>query len=102
MRNYSFNERLIFNIDDNSDNFDSFEKSVKYIKANLNIEITKYYAGGWDISYLYFKNEGIDFELLYRDFGGTELSVNEDLSKPEILKAHQIANDIYNAVNITR
>lgn len=99
MRNYIYNKRLVFNIDENSDNFDSFKKSVAYIKQYLNVEITKYYAGGWNVSYLYFKDEGIEFELLYRDFGGTELSVNENLPTNEILKAHKLANDIYNIVH---
>jgi hypothetical protein len=48
MRSYTYDKRIIFNIDDNSDNFDSFQKSVEYIKQNFDIEITKYYPVGWD------------------------------------------------------
>lgn len=101
MTGYNYNGRLVFNIDDDSDNFESFSIAVEFLKSNKNISITKYYAGGWDVSYLNFIIDGIELELLFRDFGGTELSVKDNISESEKSKVRQWAEEIYSVVHNT-
>jgi len=96
---YNYNGRLVFNIDDNSDNFESFSIAVEFLKRNENINIIKYYAGGWDVSCLNFIIDGIELELLFRDLGGTELSVNENTTKSNLSKIRQRAEEIYKEVH---
>lgn len=99
MRNYKLDNRIVFNIDDNGDNFDSFQKSVDFIKQIFKPKISEYYPGGWDTSYLYFSIDGIEIKLIFRDFGGTDLSISEDCSESEIFKVSQWAYQIYQEVN---
>ena len=99
MRNYIYNGRLVFNLDDNGDNHLSFHKAVEFLKSKENISILKYYAGGWDVSYMNYKLERIELELLFRDFGGTELSTDENLCLEDLQKVRQWAEEIYNAIH---
>lgn len=99
MRSYKYDKRIIFNIDDNGDNFESFNSSVDFIKQNFVVDIIKYYPGGWDTSYFYFRIDGIELKLIFRDFGGTELNVSENLSESDLSKVRQLAIDIYNFIH---
>lgn len=99
MHSYKFEGRIFFNIDLDADNFNSFNNAVNYIKNNTNSKIIDYYPGGWNTSYMIFIYENIEFKLVYMDFGGTELSVNDDASDETLLIVQKLANKIYDAVN---
>lgn len=76
---YKYNGRVIFNIDSNGDNFESFKTAVGWVREQ-NADIKDTYLGGWDTSFIKFKLCGIEVEIWFRDFGGTELSVQDSFN----------------------
>ena len=102
MRSYIDKEsnKMIFVIDDDADHFESFGKSVEYLKNKYQIKIIEYYPGGWNISYLKFEIDDIYMKLSFTDyFGGTDLQVDANLKERELEKAHKLADEIYNEIH---
>jgi hypothetical protein len=96
---YKFNGQLIFVIDDDSDRFESFKTAEEYFRNKNGLKIIEYYGGGWNTSYFKFEIENIYLELIYMDFGGTELKANDNISCEESDKVLQWVGEIYKAVH---
>jgi hypothetical protein len=98
---YKSNNQLIFSLDDDSDRFNSFKIAESYFRKKSDLKVIEYYAGGWSTSFLKFETEKIYMELIYMDFGGTELRVHEDISENDLLKVNQWFLEIYNEIHKT-
>ncbi len=88
---------VIFDIDSNGDNYESFKMSVEYFKMKA-ISKSKYY-GGFDTERFYFEHLNIPCEITYTGFFGTELRVKEQLSEPDLQKVRHWSEEIYKAVH---
>jgi hypothetical protein len=76
MKTYEHKGRLYFNIDTDSDRSESFQYCVDFISENYNIKVIENVPGGWNVSKFKFELNGISIELLYMDFGGTEMNIS--------------------------
>lgn len=81
MDTYEHKGRLYFNIDTNSDRSESFTNCVDFILENYNIKVIENVPGGWNVSKFKFELNGISIELIYMDFGGTEMNISSYTSE---------------------
>ena len=101
MRERIYNGLLIFDIDDNGDNYTSFETAVEKIRELSVFNEQKYYSGFFDDALLWGDCDGIDIKLEFSGFMGTELKVSEKLSESDLQKVRQWAEQIYNFIHKT-
>jgi hypothetical protein len=90
---------IIFDIDSNGDNYESFKKSIEYLKSKKEITNSKY-SGGFDTEHFSFEYLNIICKLTYSGFFGTELRVDKELlTESDLPKVRQWALEIYNFIH---
>jgi len=99
MRERVFKNELIIDLDNNGDNYDSFEKCVSYIKENIEIIELDYYSGFFDDAHFCFKHTNEEFKVTFSGFMGTELRMSESSAEVGREKFRQIAKDLISNLN---
>lgn len=99
MRERIFKKEIIIDLDNNGDNYDSFEKCVSYIKENIEITELDYYSGFFDDAHFHFKHINKEFKITFSGFMGTELKISESTSEITREKFRQIAKDLISHIN---
>ena len=99
MRERTYKGFLILDLDNDGDNYTSFEKAVEKIRSLPTFNEQKYYSGFFDDALLWFNCDGIDIKLEYSGFMGTELKVDENLDRIKLQKVRQWAEQIYKAIH---
>ncbi len=94
IQSYKHNGHVIFNLDTNSDHSQSFEFCANYLKENFRIKTIEYWPVFWNSGKLKFLLDDIDIELIYMDFGGTELRISEKNELDKILQVTKIAETL--------
>jgi len=93
-----FENAVIFDLDSNGDNYNSFKKSIEYVKKQ-DISNVKY-NGGFDTEWFYFEYINIPTKITYSGFFGTELRIEKELlSESDLSKVRKLALDIYNFIH---
>ena len=78
---YNFEDKLIYNIDLNSNNFLTFNYCVEFIQENFDTTTIELYRGGWNISKFVFNFLEEEMTLIFDDFLGTELRIKNDINQ---------------------
>jgi hypothetical protein len=99
MRERIYKGFLIFDLDNDGDNYCSFEKAVKIIRRLPVYNEQKYYSGFFDDALLWCNCDGIDIKLEYSGFMGTELKVDGNLDNNKLSKVRQLAVEIYKEIH---
>lgn len=93
---YEYQNRLIFTIDGDGDNYLTFNHCVKFIQENFKIETVEYYPGGWNTSKFVFIHLDEQITLLFNDFGGTDLSMKNNITKQKVDKLKSLVSSLIN------
>jgi len=102
MKEYIYEDKLTFVIDEDGDSFEIFQKAMEIIN-NLIIPFKSEFKNGyWDESKGYFLKDNITVYLEYSNWTGTVLRVSSQLAEEEIQKVRQWAEEIYRNCNILR
>ncbi|MDR2992793.1 MAG: hypothetical protein LBV11_03010 [Bacillus cereus] len=96
IHSYNFDGKKIFEINNNADKPESFDRVVQYFKDKKQINVFEYKPPFWNTGIFKFEIENINVNLIFRDFGGLELEVKEDLNENELKKVYQWVDEIYN------
>lgn len=100
MRERNYKGFLIFDIDNNGDNYESFQKAVKLFREKYDIREIKYYSGFFDDAEFHFIIENINLKIDYSGFMGTELKAIENITLFDLQKVRQWAEEIYKAIHM--
>ena len=93
------NNELTIILDGDGDNYESFEKSVSFIRSNYSVEEKKYYSGFFDDALFHFEYQSTFIKVIFSGFMGTEIHVSNndtDMGK-DILR--EIASNILNFIS---
>jgi hypothetical protein len=96
IHSYDFDGKKIFEINDNTDDTESFDRVVQYFRDKKQINIFEYNPPFWNTGIFNFEIENINVKLIFRDFGGLELEVREDLNGSDLKKIYHWINEIWN------
>src|ERR1041385_3752696 len=95
IQSYKSNGFLIFNLDLDNDDTQSFEFCVNYIKENFQVEIIEYLPPIWNDGKFRFILGTIHLELIWTEFGGTtELRISEKIKSDQLLQVMQIVQTL--------
>lgn len=90
-----------FVLDDDSDRVDSFNIAVEFIRKNYSVTELEYWRPTWNTGMFKLLLDDLQIELRYMDFGGTDLRVDENISKQELQNVESLAQEIYNEIHRT-
>lgn len=90
-----------FVLDDDSDLVDSFNIAVEFIRKNYDVTELEYWRPTWNTGMFKLLWGDLQIELRYVDFGGTDLRVDENVSKQELEKVERLAQEIYHEIHRT-
>jgi hypothetical protein len=99
MKERVFENNLIFELDSNGDNYESFKKAVEIIRSLPGFREQKYHLGFFDDALLCCNCDGVDVKLEYSGFMGTELKVADNTIESDLYKVRQWALEIYNFIH---
>ena len=99
MKEYIFENKISFLIDEDGDSFESFHKSLQFVQLKIKPEEYQFQNPFWNGSNGYFIKDNITVYLEYSNWTGTVLRVDENLGDIDLQKVRQWAEEIYKAVH---
>lgn len=96
----TYSKEQVFVLDDDGDNYSSFDLAIKAIKENIMSSSQNIKHDFLDGGSGYFVKDGITVKISCSNWDGTELRVEgEILTELELQKVRQWALEIYNAIH---
>lgn len=93
MRERVFEDRFIIDVDNNGDNYESFTRSVEFIRQEFNISEVEFKESFFDDAHFHFYLNQVLIKLTFSGFMGTEIEVSNDENE-------EIKNELKNIASI--
>jgi hypothetical protein len=97
MKEYIYENKLSFLIDEDGDSFESFQLALVFIQSYIKPSAYEFQNPYWNGSKGYFIKDGITVYLEYSNWTGTVLRVDENVN--DLQKVRQWADEIYKAAH---
>ena len=102
MREYfsTYSKEQVFILDENGDNYSSFDKAIEFIKKNTPDSKQNIKHDFLDGGRGFFINDGIKIKISCSNWDGTELRVDKELiTESDLQKVRQCAEEIYKYIH---
>ncbi|RRJ86690.1 hypothetical protein EG240_15895 [Paenimyroides tangerinum] len=102
MREYysTYSKELVFILDEDGDNYSSFDKAIEYIDKNTHNTSRDFKHDFIDGGNGFFIIDGITIKISCTNWDGTELRIEKDLlSESDLFKVRKLALEIYNFIH---